>query len=156
MPRMIDYIAMLAAMEAAYAALGAAIPTVRVLASLSGGLVPEFYLGRFMDARFRQAQCSSYRWFARNRNPGKLLRRSCAAATKQIRAISITKFTPRWIAPQRKTELKSSRWQAHIGDCGSGSLPTYAQSLTERSGAHFAAMLWKLTNKQITCVPFMM
>ena len=41
MPRMIDYIAMLAAMEAEYAALGAAIPTVRVLASLSGGLVPE-------------------------------------------------------------------------------------------------------------------
>jgi hypothetical protein len=40
-PRVIDYITMLASMEAQYAALGAAIPTVRVLASLSGGLVPE-------------------------------------------------------------------------------------------------------------------
>ena len=37
----IDYVAMLSAMEAQHAALEAAIPTVRVLVSLSGALVPE-------------------------------------------------------------------------------------------------------------------
>ena len=40
-PKPIDFAAMLAAMEAQYAALGAAIPTMRVLASLSGSFVPE-------------------------------------------------------------------------------------------------------------------
>jgi hypothetical protein len=40
-PKPIDYAGMLAAMEAQYAALGAAIPTMRVLASLSGSFVPE-------------------------------------------------------------------------------------------------------------------
>lgn len=44
-PKPIDYASMLAAMEAQYSALGAAIPTMRVLVSLSGAYVSEVGAG---------------------------------------------------------------------------------------------------------------